>query len=113
MKKTDILVCRGEAHTMLEWCMIKNLSLECLRRRLSKGMSQEQALTTLVRGRAAGGDSEPKPNRNCMDCIYTELVTLPDCGRWNVCDYIGHTGKCRPCPYGDGCTVKKKKEDKG
>ena len=112
MKKTDILEFGGEAHTVEEWAERKGMTLECLRHRLNRGMSIEEALNTPSRRKPSIRPTEPRADRNCRDCIYTEVVTLPGDGRWNICDYMGRMeNKRRPCPYGDGCTVKKKKED--
>ena len=42
--------------------------------------------------------------RKCVGCVYLSLSGYPSC------NYILMAGKRRPCPAGDGCTVKKKKE---
>ena len=39
----------------------------------------------------------------CDACVYRKSVT----GGWYpYCDYLCMTGKPRPCPAGDGCTVR-------
>lgn len=47
----------------------------------------------------------------CHGCIYFVPVSehlgtraIKDENR--VCDYIGYTGRKRPCPFGAGCTIK-------
>ena len=40
---------------------------------------------------------------HCKGCIYSCLLWAD----WYSCDYIFKTGKRRPCPPGEGCTVKK------
>ena len=41
-------------------------------------------------------------NPECKGCIYSCLA-----GRYRICDYLGITGKRRPCPPDVPCTVKK------
>ena len=39
----------------------------------------------------------------CDPCVYSKSIT----GGWcQYCDYLFMTGKPRPCPAGDGCTVR-------
>lgn len=38
---------------------------------------------------------------NCATCFYHGK-----CGGMICCDYLFKTGQRRPCPPGDGCTVK-------
>ena len=39
----------------------------------------------------------------CDPCVYRKSIT----GGWFLCcDYLCMTGKPRPCPAGDGCTVR-------
>lgn len=39
----------------------------------------------------------------CDPCVYRKSIT----GGWcQYCDYLCMTGKPRPCPAGDGCTVR-------
>ena len=39
----------------------------------------------------------------CDPCVYRKSIT----GGWcPYCDYLCVTGKPRPCPAGDGCTVR-------
>ena len=44
-------------------------------------------------------------DRYCRKCIYTAPVICPET-RYKACDYIGVTGHRRPCPAGEGCTVR-------
>ena len=44
--------------------------------------------------------------RACRGCIYKEKA-----GKETVCMYITHAQQRRPCPVGEGCTVKRTKED--
>lgn len=44
-----------------------------------------------------------KVSRNCGDCFYRGMLTS---GNIPYCGFILKTGKRRPCPAGDGCTVK-------
>ena len=39
----------------------------------------------------------------CDQCVYRKSITG---GWWPYCDYLCMTGKPRPCPAGDGCTVR-------
>lgn len=39
----------------------------------------------------------------CRGCVYIGRI-LGGAEKW--CDYIGATGKRRPCPAGKGCTVR-------
>lgn len=39
----------------------------------------------------------------CKDCVYRQALTNGFC---IVCNYLLDTGKRRPCPAGEGCTVK-------
>lgn len=39
---------------------------------------------------------------SCKGCAYAVLLS----GAW-YCDYLQITGHCRPCPSGEGCTVRK------
>lgn len=39
---------------------------------------------------------------SCKGCVYAALLS----GAW-CCDYLGVTGHRRPCPPGEGCTVRK------
>lgn len=39
---------------------------------------------------------------SCKGCAYAVLLS----GTW-CCDYLSLTGHCRPCPPGEGCTVRK------
>lgn len=39
--------------------------------------------------------------KNCRGCIYRGYA-----GSIPICQYILFTHRCRPCPAGDGCTVK-------
>lgn len=39
--------------------------------------------------------------KHCKGCIHLGKVASLPC-----CNYIFDTGKCRPCPPGEGCTVK-------
>jgi hypothetical protein len=55
---------------------------------------------------------ERRQDSNCRDCVYSMLLSLPRGGIWHACDYMGITGKRRPCDGGDNCTVKIKKGDK-
>ena len=43
---------------------------------------------------------------NCKDCKYSMIISWE--GTFYACDYMGMTGKRRPCEPGDGCTVKVK-----
>lgn len=50
--------------------------------------------------------------KRCEKCIYSKKfnsMSLP------YCDYLCMTGKIRPCPAGDGCTVRttRKEDQKG
>lgn len=50
----------------------------------------------------------PKKKRidgNCIDCYYSMELTFDN--RFFGCDYLGKTGRLRPCEYGWACTVKK------
>lgn len=40
----------------------------------------------------------------CKRCIYSMWLALPKAGYWAACDYLGQTGKRRPCEAGDSCT---------
>lgn len=40
--------------------------------------------------------------KHCQGCVHLGMVG----GGFGCCDYIFHAGKRRPCPFGDGCTVK-------
>ena len=44
----------------------------------------------------------PDRRKNCRDCIYAGSA-----GKYPTCEYILHTRRPRPCPAGEGCTVKK------
>ena len=39
----------------------------------------------------------------CDPCVYRKSFTG---GWWPYCDYLCMNGKPRPCPAGDGCTVR-------
>lgn len=41
----------------------------------------------------------------CRGCVHLAKLSAGD--HTKFCDYIGATGKCRPCPAGKGCTVRK------
>lgn len=41
-------------------------------------------------------------NKNCVSCIYFGGQFDENC----CCNYIFVSGHARPCPPGDGCTVK-------
>lgn len=45
---------------------------------------------------------------NCSDCVYCGWLT----GVIPYCDYLFRTNQRRPCPPGEGCTVKVSKEVK-
>lgn len=45
---------------------------------------------------------------NCSDCVYCGWFT----GVIPYCDYLCRTNQRRPCPPGEGCTVKVSKEVK-
>ena len=49
---------------------------------------------------------ERRQDGNCVDCVYSTLLSLPRAGLWHACDYIGVTGKRRPCEAGYNCKVK-------
>ena len=106
MKKTDILVMDGEAHTIEEWCIIKDISITGLRTRIVKGMDIVDALC-IPTNKQCIRKKKPRTERNCVNCIYSIKVHVFGGGIWNACDYLGITGKCRPCEPGDECTVKK------
>lgn len=42
---------------------------------------------------------------NCKGCAYAVLLG----GKW-YCDYLMMTGRCRPCPPGEGCTVRRESD---
>lgn len=42
---------------------------------------------------------------SCKGCAYAVCLS----GAW-CCDYLSITGHCRPCPPGEGCTVRKAAE---
>ncbi len=44
----------------------------------------------------------------CADCLYHFAAADPDCYRavMPACVYILRTGRRRPCPAGEGCTVR-------
>lgn len=107
MRKKDIVVLDGKVHTVEEWCAIKKISEVALRIRLKKGMSMEQALTIPARGLGEPQPKQHRPDEYCEGCIYSEIVSMPGAGPWTACDYIGKTGRRRPCPPWDKCTVKK------
>ena len=44
----------------------------------------------------------PDRRKYCRDCIYAGSA-----GKYPTCEYILHTRRPRPCPAGEGCTVKK------
>jgi hypothetical protein len=44
-------------------------------------------------------------SEKCKRCIYSMWLALPKAGYWAACDYLGQTGKRRPCEAGDDCTV--------
>lgn len=44
----------------------------------------------------------PDRRKYCRDCIYAGSA-----GNYPTCEYILHTRRPRPCPAGEGCTVKK------
>ena len=39
----------------------------------------------------------------CNNCIYSSVLSA---STTRVCNYLLATGKRRPCPAGEGCTVK-------
>lgn len=47
-------------------------------------------------------------NKNCRTCVYFRGSFDETC----TCDYPFMTNKRRPCPPGDGCTVKIKRPRK-
>ena len=49
-------------------------------------------------------------DRYCRRCIYLAPVSITSTYH-KACDYIGHTGRRRPCPAGTGCTVRKLRPD--
>ena len=40
---------------------------------------------------------------NCDNCVYSALLTASNT---RCCNYLLVTNKRRPCPAGEGCTVK-------
>lgn len=50
-----------------------------------------------------------RPDKNCKMCVYSVKMYIDGIGMRYICDYIGKTGRCRPCEYGDNCTVKVQK----
>lgn len=46
---------------------------------------------------------------NCDDCFYYRAMSN---GKARYCAYLIDTGQRRPCPPGDGCTVKVPREVK-
>lgn len=42
-------------------------------------------------------------DKHCKGCVHLAWMG----GGFYWCDYIGDTGKPRPCPAGQGCTEKK------
>ena len=104
LRKSDILVMDGEAHTIEEWLAIRNLSMGGFRHRLSKGMTIEEALN--APHQYICPPKKPRADRNCVNCKYSMQVMLIDGGIWHACDYMGQMGHRRPCESGDLCTVK-------
>ena len=108
MRKNDIIVYNGEAHTLGEWCEIKHISLSGLKGRLYRGWSVEKALNTPanVVNRHKSKIATPWDDSNCKGCKYSMTISLDGQGMRYVCDYIGKMGTRRPCEGGDKCTVK-------
>lgn len=48
-------------------------------------------------------------DKYCSSCIYSTLVT-GGCNK--ICNYLLYTDKMRPCPPGEGCTVRVKSRAK-
>ena len=107
MKNSEILVCNGEEHTLLEWCVIKRMSRGCLFARLERGMSVEEALNTPIKTTVQRKGRQKRQDFNCMNCIYNMPVQMD--GLFYACDYMGKMGQRRPCEGGDKCTVKVKR----
>lgn len=110
VSKYDIIEYNGEKHSIIEWCAIKGLSLSTLCNRIRNGNSIEEALNKKPMNTAAKKHREKRLDANCVDCVYSVWLYPPNMERFCGCDYMGITGKRRPCPYGAGCTVKKKKK---
>ena len=111
MRKADIIVLNGKAHTLGEWCEKLGMSVDGVKGRFRRGWSVKDALTTpptYVTGEKL--PEQPRPDRNCKTCTMSMQVWLDDMGVYYACDYLGRVGKRRPCEYGDGCTVKLKKK---
>lgn len=44
--------------------------------------------------------------KSCKNCVFSYMV----CNQLYICDYFLKTNKRRPCPAGEGCTVKIKRK---
>ena len=107
MKKSDLFTYNGETRTIEEWCDISGITYNGLSYRLKYGWTMEEALNTPTMQKTGRKDGrKPRADRNCVDCEYSMRLILLNCGVWYACDYLGRTGKRRPCESGDKCTVK-------
>lgn len=99
-----ILKHNGEEHTVTEWSEIKGISRDTIVSRINQfGWSVADAIETKANKPRA---KKRRCDANCRDCQYSMWLSWD--GRYCVCDYLGMTGKRRPCEAGDGCTVKEK-----
>ena len=112
VSRRDIIEYNGEKRTILEWCAIKGIPERTLCARLRRGWSVEEALNKKRRARPKRTqENGERVDANCVDCRFSVLLHVNvdnSAGLFYACDYIGITGKRRPCPYGKGCTVKEK-----
>ena len=108
-KIADLLTHNGETHSLAQWCRIKGMGVNTLKSRIDSGMSVADALETPVKQQHRR-KQERKSDANCVDCRF--CMELHWEGKYYACDYMGMTGKRRPCEAGDGCKVKEKGERK-
>lgn len=106
----------GETHNKAEWYRIYQKSPGCIRYRMEKGMTFEEALKKPGESHSAMNPTKVgvKPpvklatsevdNRKCRKCHYSDKVD----GDWRCC-YILEELHRRPCPPGPKCTVDKPK----
>lgn len=112
MKKSDILAYNGEEHTIAEWGLIKGLTPKAIKSRLERGWSVEDTLSVPTQPNGKPKRKSQRADTNCVTCFYSMQLTMLDGGIYYACDYLGKTGKRRPCEYGDKCTVKVKRGKK-
>ena len=109
MRKSDIIFCKGEALTIAEWSVKTGLSISTIKHRLGRGWSAEETLCEPSHPNGSTKHKTQRADMNCVTCHYSMQLMLLDGGVHYACDYLGKVGKCRPCEYGDKCTVKVKR----